>query len=116
VADAARLGATCAWLGPAARPGACFAEACALLADYAAGRMVRLCVEKALPWIEEVGHPNLSLWLDLADLPPDEAARLMRQAGPRLGGVCVRGTVGQVETLPHDYRGVVVVRWVEETT
>src|SRR5438270_12654164 len=57
VADAARLGATHCYLVPPADPGPAglerFGEACGLLADYAAGRMVRLCVEpvpgRALP-------------------------------------------------------------------
>src|SRR3954447_248651 len=51
VADAARLGATCAWLAPGADAGAtalaCFAEGCGLLAAYASRRMVRLCLAPA---------------------------------------------------------------------
>src|SRR4051794_3679144 len=57
LADAARLGATCAYLVPGTDPsdGAMsrFAEAIYLLSEYAAGRMVRLCLEpvprRALP-------------------------------------------------------------------
>src|SRR5205823_7261973 len=57
LADAARLGATTAYLVPGfdnrATALACFAEVCAILAEYAGGRMVRLCVEhipgRALP-------------------------------------------------------------------
>src|SRR5215469_13956859 len=49
VADAARLGATTAYLLPGFDASetalTCFAEGCALLADYAAARRIRLCVE-----------------------------------------------------------------------
>jgi sugar phosphate isomerase/epimerase len=104
VADAARLGATTAYLVPGlnADPTAltCFAEGCALLADYAAGRMVRLCVEhvpgRALPtaagtldWLERIGHPNLGLLLDVGHclISGEDAAAVIRRAGRRLGYV-----------------------------
>jgi sugar phosphate isomerase/epimerase len=80
VADAARLGATRAYVVPgvdgSAEALARFADTCRLLADFAAQRMVRLCVEhtpgRALPtaaatlaWLERLGHANLGLLLDL---------------------------------------------------
>ena len=57
VADAAQLGATHAYLIPGldchAEALECFGEAASLLADFAKGRMVKLCVEhipkRALP-------------------------------------------------------------------
>jgi sugar phosphate isomerase/epimerase len=94
VADAARLGATCAWLAagdadtdPARTP---FEEGCALLADQAARRMVRLAVapgpacpdaERVLAWLGRVGHANLGLSLEVEG---PGAAALARRAGPRL--------------------------------
>ena len=96
LADAARLGATHAYVvsGTDGSPAglARFAEACGLLADYAAGRMVRLCVEpvpgRALPsaaamleWLRQTAHPNLALLLDVghcllaAKTRPPSAAR-----------------------------------------
>jgi hypothetical protein len=76
VADAARLGATLAWLtaeGPgSAEASASFREGVALLAAHAAGRMVRLAVRP---------------WPDLADVgEAGEASDLdgLRRAGPRL--------------------------------
>ena len=104
VADAARLGATLAYVvsGTDASPAAldCFAEACAMLADHAAGRMVRLCVEpipgRALPsaasvleWLRRSGHPNLALLLDVGHclISREEPAAVARAAGPLLGYV-----------------------------
>jgi sugar phosphate isomerase/epimerase len=104
VADAARLGATAAYLVPGADAGetalACFAEGCALLADYAAGRMVRLCVEhvpgRALPsaartldWLEQIGHANLGLLLDVGHclLSGEDAAAVVQRAAGRLAHV-----------------------------
>jgi sugar phosphate isomerase/epimerase len=104
VADAARLGATCAYVVSGMDGGAAglayFAEACGLLADYAAGRMVRLCVEpipgRALPdaaaalaWLRRVAHPNLGLLLDVGhcQIAGEDAAAAARAAGPLLAHV-----------------------------
>jgi sugar phosphate isomerase/epimerase len=104
VADVARLGATTAYLVPGLHADetalSCFAEGCALLADYAAGRMVRLCVEhvpgRALPtaagtlaWLEQIGHPNLGLLLDVGHclITGEDAGAVIRRAGDRLGYV-----------------------------
>jgi sugar phosphate isomerase/epimerase len=104
IADAARLGATHAYLVPGLDPSADalsrFAEACTLLADFAGQRMVRLCLEhipgRALPtalgtleWLEQVGHANLGLLLDVGHclISQEEPAAVVRQAGARLGYV-----------------------------
>jgi sugar phosphate isomerase/epimerase len=101
VADASRLGATRAYLVPGMRNDAMsltyFAEGCCLLADYAAGRVVRLCVEhvpgralaaagQTLAWLEDVGHANLGLLLDVGHclISEEAAADVARQAGSRL--------------------------------
>jgi sugar phosphate isomerase/epimerase len=104
IADAARLGATTCYVVPGKDETAAglarFAESCALLADFAARRMVRLCVEHipgsalsraddALAWIRATGHENLRLLLDvghclLTGEDPVESAVL---AGPLLGYV-----------------------------
>jgi sugar phosphate isomerase/epimerase len=101
VADAARLGATRAYLVPVVRKDASslayFAEGCVLLADYAAGRMVRLCVEhvpgralatadQTLVWLEDIGHANLGLLLDVGHclISGEDAADVARRAGSRL--------------------------------
>jgi sugar phosphate isomerase/epimerase len=110
VSDAARLGATCAWLSPGADLGAagraCFAEACALLADYAARRMVRLCVThapgsalpsagQALAWIEQAPE-TVGLMLDIGRLAPgEEVEEILGRAGPRLGAVCLPASQGR---------------------
>lgn len=104
IADGARLGATTAYLIPGLDSSttslACFAEGCALLADYAAARMVRLCVEHvpgralssaaaALDWLEQLGHPRLGLLLDVGHclISREDAAAVIRRAGERLGYV-----------------------------
>jgi hydroxypyruvate isomerase len=104
VADAARLGATHAYLVPGTDAGADalarFADTCTLLADFAAQRMVRLCVEhtpgRALPtvaatllWLERVGHPNLALLLDVGHclISREHPGDAVVQAGRRLGYV-----------------------------
>jgi sugar phosphate isomerase/epimerase len=101
VADAARLGATRAYLVPGSRDDAgslaYFAEGCGLLADYASGRMVRLCVEhvpgralataaRTLAWLADIGHANLGLLLDVGHclITGEDAADVVRRAGPRL--------------------------------
>lgn len=97
-------GATHAYLVPGldASPAGLtrFAEACSLLADYAQQRMVRLCVEhvpgRALPtvaatrtWLEEIGHENLHLLVDLGHclISREDPATVVQQAGPQLGFV-----------------------------
>jgi sugar phosphate isomerase/epimerase len=104
IADAARLGATSAYIIPGMEGSvaglARFAEACGLLADYAAGRMVRLHVEhipgRALPtvaatlaWLKQVNHDNVSLLLDIGHclISGEDAAEAVRLAGRRLGYV-----------------------------
>jgi sugar phosphate isomerase/epimerase len=112
VADAARLGAISTYIVPVSDPGARalaeFAEVCVTLADYAAQRMMRLCIEHvpgpALPgaaatldWIESVAHPNLFLLLDVGHrlLSGEDAAATVRRAGPRLGYVRLDGNRGR---------------------
>ena len=104
VADAARLGATTAYLVPGVNTETTaltyFAEGCALLADYAAARMIRLCVEhvpvRALPtaagaldWLGQIGHANLGLLLDVGHclISGEDAAGVVHRAGDRLGYV-----------------------------
>src|SRR5262249_38415015 len=70
------------------------------LADFAAGRMVRLCVEHipgralstvaaTLAWLKEAGHDNLFLLLDVGHclLSGEDPAAAVAQAGSRLGYV-----------------------------
>jgi D-psicose/D-tagatose/L-ribulose 3-epimerase len=104
VGDAARLGAATVYLVPGTDTSetalSCFAEGCALLADYAAARSLRLCVEHVpgralataaatLDWLERVGHPHLGLLLDVGHclISGEGAAAIVRQAGQRLGYV-----------------------------
>jgi len=104
LADAARLGATTAYLVPgfdlAESALTCFAEGCVLLADDAAAYQIRLCVEhipgRALPtaartldWLEQVGHARLGLLLDVGHclISNEDAAAVVRRAGGRLGYV-----------------------------
>jgi sugar phosphate isomerase/epimerase len=104
VADAARLGAVCAYLVPGPDEGdlarTAFGEGCCLLADYAAARQVRLCVEhtpgrmlptatEMLDWLTGIDHPNLGLLLDVGHclLTREDPVGIIRRAGPRLGYV-----------------------------
>jgi sugar phosphate isomerase/epimerase len=104
IADAAQLGATTAYLVPGHDSSAtaltCFAEGCALLADYAAARGVRLCIEhvpgRAVPtaaatldWLQQIGHPHLGLLLDVGHclISNEDAAALVCRAGDFLGYV-----------------------------
>jgi sugar phosphate isomerase/epimerase len=129
VIDAARLGATCAWLKPGTDAGgvalACFADACALLADFAARRMLRLCVThvpasalptagQALAWIDQL-PAAVGLLLDVGRLAPgEEVGTIIRCAGPRLGGVIAGRTFSGAErTAALDqiaFRGVLLCR------
>jgi sugar phosphate isomerase/epimerase len=112
IADAARLGATRAYLvsGTAAPAAGLdrFTESCKLAADFAGQRMVRLCVEhipgRALPdvaavlnWLDRVGHANLALLLDLGHclISNEDPAGAVRQAGARLGYVHVDDNDGK---------------------
>ena len=104
VADAAQLGATHAYVIPGldASPEALerFAEGCSLLATYAAGRMVRLCIEhipgRALPtvaatlaWLDRLNHDHLFLLLDIGHclISGEDAPDAVVQVGSRLGYV-----------------------------
>ncbi len=104
IADAAGLGATHCYLVPGLDGGADalhrFADSCTHLADHAAARMVRLCVEHVpgralatvaatLDWLRELGHDNLSLLLDIGHclMTNEDAAEAVRRAGPKLGYV-----------------------------
>ncbi len=104
VADAAHLGATHGYVVSGAdgsKEGlARFAEACVLLADFAAGRMVCLCVEhcpgKALPsaavaldWVEQIPDANLRLLLDVGHclISREDPVRVIERAGASLGYV-----------------------------
>jgi sugar phosphate isomerase/epimerase len=102
--DAARLGVTHCYLVPGldASPAglARFTEICQLLADYAARRMIEVCVEhipgRALPtvaatlaWLEQVRHENLKLLLDVGHclISDEDPAQAIVQSGRRLGYV-----------------------------
>jgi len=104
IADAARLGATACYLVPGKDESAAglarFTESCSLLADFAAGRMVRLCVEHVpgsalaraddtLAWIRSVGHANLRLLLDVGHclITGEDPLASVVLAGPLLGYV-----------------------------
>jgi sugar phosphate isomerase/epimerase len=105
IADAAGLGATTCYLVPGFEAGADalrrFADSCAALADYAAARVVRLCVEhvpgRALPtaaatlaWLDDnLSLDNLALLLDTGHclMSREDAAEVVRRAGARLGYV-----------------------------
>jgi sugar phosphate isomerase/epimerase len=104
VTDAARLGATRAYLVPGtdSTPDgvARFAEMCCLLADFAERCMVSVCVEpmpgRALPtaagtlaWLWRLGHPRLRLLLDVGHclLSGEDPTAVAGQAGPLLGYV-----------------------------
>ncbi len=102
IADAARLGATACYLVPGKDESAAglvrFTESCILLADFAAGRMVRLCVEHVpgsalaraddtLAWIRACGHANLRLLLDVGHclITGEDPLASVVLAGPLLG-------------------------------
>jgi sugar phosphate isomerase/epimerase len=104
IADAARLGATTCYVvsGHDSTPAALrhFADSCAALADFAAARMVRMCVEHVpgralataaatLEWLHRVQHDNLYLLLDVGHclISEEDPAHTAVQAGDRLGYV-----------------------------
>jgi sugar phosphate isomerase/epimerase len=104
LADAASLGATHCYVVPGMDSSLAgvlrFTDACRHLADFAGQRMMRFCVEhcpgRALPsvaatlhWLDHVGHPNLSLLLDVGHclISNEEPADAVSQAGHRLGYV-----------------------------
>jgi sugar phosphate isomerase/epimerase len=104
IADAARLGATHAYLIPGRDSSsdglARFADSSAMLADFAAQRMVKLCVEhvpgRALAtaagtqqWLEQLDHSNLFLLMDVGhcSISCEDAAEMVTRAGARLGYV-----------------------------
>ena len=104
IADAARLGVKDCYIVPGTDPSKAalmrFSDACGLLADYAAARMVQLCVEhvpgRALPtaaavldWLADVKHPNLALLLDVGHclISGEDCAEMVARAGARLGYV-----------------------------
>jgi sugar phosphate isomerase/epimerase len=81
VGDAARLGATCAYLDAAVEPSpaalACFAEACGLLAERAAGMQVRLALRPAVGALSSFA--GLLAWLEEVDLP--QVGAVLEEAG-----------------------------------
>jgi sugar phosphate isomerase/epimerase len=102
--DAALLGATSAYLVPGLDVSADarlrFTDACQLLADHAAARMIRLCVEhvpgralaevrQVLAWLGDVAHPNLYLLLDIGHclLTKEDAVAAVHSAARSLGHV-----------------------------
>jgi len=104
IADAARLGATHAYLVSGTDTGedalSRFTEAVSLLSEHGAGRMVQLCVEPVpgralstaaatLDWLETCGLAGVSLLLDVGHclISGEDATEVVRRAGPRLGHV-----------------------------
>jgi sugar phosphate isomerase/epimerase len=131
IADAAQLGATSVYIVPGFDSGAAalasFAEACALLADYAAQRMMRFCVEhfpgRALPsvaatlaWLESAAQPNLFLLLDSGHclLSGENPAESARRAGARLGYVHLDDNDGQSDCHWPLFTGQLTARHLEE--
>jgi sugar phosphate isomerase/epimerase len=101
ITDIARLGGRYGYIVPgrdgSAEAMARFAEACAMLADFAAGRMVRLCLEHnpgtALPnaaitlaLLEQIGHEHFGLLLDVGHclLSGEDPAAVVARAKERL--------------------------------
>lgn len=104
VADAARLGATHAYLVPGTDTSpeglTRFADLCRFVADFGGRRMVKVCVEhipgRALPtaagalaWLKALDHANLGLLLDVGHclISGEDPAGVIEQAGARLGYV-----------------------------
>ncbi len=101
ILDIARLGGAWAYVVPGkdltSPARARFSEACALLADYAAGCGIRLCIEHSpgtayptaaatLGLLEQIGHANLGLLLDLGHclLSREDPAAVVAAARGRL--------------------------------
>jgi sugar phosphate isomerase/epimerase len=99
IADAAAIGATHAYvisgMDGSEHGLTRFAEACRLLADFAAERRLRLCLEHipgralstaaaTLTWLEALQHDNLYLLLDIGHclITAEEPANMIRRAGP----------------------------------
>jgi sugar phosphate isomerase/epimerase len=112
IADAARLGATHGYIvsgQDGSHDGLLrFGEACALLADYARERQVRLCLEPIpgralasaaamLDFIASIRHNNLALLLDVGHclISKEEPADVVRRAGSKLGYVHVDDNNGK---------------------
>jgi sugar phosphate isomerase/epimerase len=112
IADAAELGATHAYVIPGTDSSTDallrFGEACGLLADHAAERRVRLCLEHipgralaradaTLEWLERLNHPNLRLLLDVGHclISGEDAAETVKRAGRRLGYIHFDDNDGQ---------------------
>jgi sugar phosphate isomerase/epimerase len=101
ITDIARLGGICGYIVPgkdgSKEAVARFSEACVLLAEFAAGRKLRLCVEHspgtALPsaaatldLLEQIGHENLGLLVDVGHclLSHEDPAAVVGSAKSRL--------------------------------
>jgi sugar phosphate isomerase/epimerase len=101
ISDIARLGGICGYIVPgkdgSKEAVARFSEACFLLAKFAAGRRLRLCIEHspgtALPsaaatlaLLEQIGHENLGLLLDVGHclLSQEDPATVIGSANKRL--------------------------------
>lgn len=102
IAEAAQIGARVGYVVPgkdtAALPA--FADACQVLADFARGRMMQLCVEhfpgSALPtaagtldWLRTAGLENMQMLLDLGHclISREDPCEVVAAAGDRLGYV-----------------------------
>jgi sugar phosphate isomerase/epimerase len=119
IADAARLGATCAVLTRGTGHELYFTEGCARLAAYAAQRMVRLAVRltsgtclsnvpAALSWLKSLEQANVGLALSIEGEPSE-----VHHAGNRLFHVYLRDTTIPASwteaLLAIGYQGVVGV-------
>jgi sugar phosphate isomerase/epimerase len=100
LADAARLGANCCYVVAGHADPFHFADACTVLADFAASRHMRLCVEHlpgralatvaaTLEWLQQVAHNNLYLLLDVGHclISEEDPSQAAVKAGDRLGYV-----------------------------
>jgi len=107
---AAELGARFAYIGSCTSPKRleAYRSAVSELAEYAAGKSIRLCIEPAprsalpgvretLVFLERTGHSNLYVLLDTgrALLAREELSEIIRAAGVRLGYVQVNDNNGR---------------------